>query len=165
MSVSKAELKRRKDAKATMYTRLSVKMMDYKEMYLESCINYKTRRLEARLKRCKESTEEIFEGSYRTRMIASIEKQLERRHLLILSVINEANESYEAKLDKVIDKCINFGINNYMKMNVERVTNGTSSEFAFLISNDEIEVHARVIYAHGLINAPHFRFITTKRNK
>tara|TARA_R110000868_G_scaffold406966_1_gene687808 strand:- start:8 stop:514 length:507 start_codon:yes stop_codon:yes gene_type:complete len=165
VTISKAEAQRRKDAFNTLHSRINMKMTDFREMYYQAHVNYEMNQLKNRLKACQESTEEIFRGTKRTSLIAMIEDQIERKQTLSFRVLNEANESFEAKLNKVVQKCVDFGINNYMNMKVERLASESSSEFSFLISNYEIEVHARVIYANGEINVPHFRFITTKRNK
>lgn len=163
-TISKAEQKRIKDATSAVRFKLSKKMIDFKELYLDACVNYEIRQVENRLKSCQESTEEFFRGTKRTALIEMIEKQLERKNILTLRFINEANDSYEAKVDKIVQKLIKFGFSS-RHLRVERTETEASHEFSFLISNQEIEVHARVIYACGMINVPHFRFITTKRNK
>ena len=84
-------------------------------------------------------------------------------NILRLKFINEANESYKTKFTNLVSKIIDSDFKvTFMK--VEKIgTNAKPNEFSFLISNKEKEIHARVIYACGMIKAPHYRFIITER--
>jgi len=95
--------------------------------------------------------------------IEKCNKKLQYSAINQLNWLTEAHEGYEKKIEKVIDKVDKYEMSTRF-MKIERINNA-GSDFSFLISNDDMEVHARVIYACGAINAPHYRFIVTKRNK
>ena len=95
--------------------------------------------------------------------IEKCNRELATPTLNTLKWLTEAHEGYETKIEKVIDKVDKYEMSTRF-MKIERIGD-VGREFAFLISNEEMEVHARVIYACGEINAPHYRFIVTKRNK
>ena len=94
--------------------------------------------------------------------VSRIEKKLSNRNILILEFISEADKNFESKLNSLISKLTEYQFST-QHLNIKKISN-TNSEFSFLISNQEIEVEARVIFACGNINVPHYRFITTKRN-
>ena len=96
--------------------------------------------------------------------IKNLENKLSFNNSNRFEWMSEANDSYKLKFDRLIDKLVGFQINNY-KLRIETIGAGTSGDFGFLISDDDIEVHARIIYACGEIKAPHYRFIVTGRKK
>ena len=105
--------------------------------------------------------------------------QLDNNHITSLGIYKEAKKSYDIKFDKVISGMMQYDFNSYTK--VDQIDNGLSGEFEILVwnpnpkalykTNDlnlqlegvEFFFHARLIYAQGSINRPHFRFITTTR--
>jgi hypothetical protein len=81
----------------------------------------------------------------------------------LMNYLNEANENFETKIERVIEKVFQYRPDS-SRIQIEDIRN-IGSEFSFLITNGEMEIHARVIYVNGVIVCPHYRFIVTKRNK
>lgn len=90
--------------------------------------------------------------------IAMLEHEYTSNH----SFLAEAHAGYEDKFTKLINKLVESGIryDHPSAFSVESIR-GCGDEFAFMVKDDKISVHARMIYAHGEINKPHYRFITT----
>ena len=89
----------------------------------------------------------------------------------------DALKSYDVKFNKVIDKMMQYDFSNNLV--VDDITS-LGGDFEILIWSPKDEnayksdrdkklegveffFHARLIYANGMINRPHFRFITTTR--
>jgi len=189
--VSKAELKRRKQRRERISHLIRTNLIDFKDLYLKDYAEYKKRVIENEkakweklldsktLEEYNKEREERHNENNRWRKfprsfnpttlktveweISKLEKELANPTLNTLKWLTEAHEGYEKKIEKVIDKVDKYEMSTRF-MKIERISD-SGSDFSFLISNDEIEVHARVIYACGEINAPHYRFIVTKRNK
>jgi hypothetical protein len=188
--ISKAELKRRKDRRNRISHLIRTNLIDFKDIYLGDYADYKKRVIENEKakwvaisteetlkayndKREKEFNEYYSRSSYRsfyptnmstvTWNIEKCDKELSTPTLNKFKWFTEAHEGYETKIEKVIDKVDRYEMSTRF-MKIERI-NDAGHAFSFLISNEEMEVHARVIYACGEINAPHYRFIVTKRNK
>lgn len=89
-------------------------------------------------------------------------KRLEKGSLLLFEFMKEADEAYKRRFDNLIEKamCVDFNVN---RVDVKQVGSGTFSEFSILLTDGTTELHARVIFACGMIKAPHYRFITTTR--
>lgn len=93
-----------------------------------------------------------------------VETRLSRRALLTHQFINEAAQGYQIKFDRLIDKLIDCGFTDPRFLTVEKINN-YGDKLEFLISNEQIECHARAIWVEGSIKEPHYRFITTIRTK
>jgi hypothetical protein len=164
-AVSKAELKRIKDAKDCFTSLLNRNLTDFKNLYLKSSVEYG-------IKMEKNSIENhirMIQDSGRTEQqkveaMKYVESRRRPEMLMTLEFINEANKSFNDKIESMVCKMIEAQITRRF-LKLEKISGGTPTEFAFLISDDKIELHARTIFACGHIKAPHFRFITTTRNK
>lgn len=187
--ISKAEAKRRKDRRDTISNLIRRNLIDFKDTYLKDYADFKLRVIEREkakwvaisteeaLAKHNEEREKVFNDYnrwsnrrfYPTTMntvkweIEKCNRELATPTLNTLKWLTEAHEGYETKIEKVIDKVDRYEMSTRF-MKIERIGD-VGSEFSFLISNEEMEVHARVIYACGEINAPHYRFIVTKRSK
>jgi hypothetical protein len=163
--VSKAEAKRLQVAKERFTWLLNANLKEFKALYLKSSIDFNLKMEQishdAFIKRIKETSNDDVDAKTR---IATIEKRRNPEMLQVLEYINEANKSFNQKIDSMVEKMISAKINSSL-CRIEMISGGTPSEFEFLVSDKEIELHARTIFACGHIKAPHFRFITTTRNK
>jgi hypothetical protein len=163
--ISKAEAKRIQDAIDGFTWLLNANLKEFKALYLKSSIDFNLKMEQvshdAFIKRIKETSKCDVDANTR---IATIEKRRQPEMLQVLEYINEANKSFNNKLASMVEKCIEAKINRN-RCRFHSINGGTPSEFAFLISDENTELHARTIFACGEIKAPHFRFITTTRNK
>lgn len=149
---------------------MNKKLMGFKETYLSDYVRWSRQQLINRRDELIEldgtliNPEKPSRGKYDTaQQVAAIETKLSRTSIHALEVMTEANTNYNAKLDRLAMKLVEAGI-NYLGLRVERIGD-SGRELSFLISDSNMEVHARLIFACGAIKAPHYRFITTKRNK
>lgn len=165
-AVSKAEAKRIAYAKDRFTSLLNTNLKDFKNLYLQSSVEFgikmEKRTAERRIAELKEKISS--DNGYFTSQIERIEQSIANEMLMTLEFINEANKSFNQKIDSMVQKMIEANINTPF-LRLQRIAGGTPSEFSFLVSDDKIELHARTIFACGEIKAPHFRFITTIRNK
>ena len=171
--MTKAAIKREKQLRERLTNVLTTRLVDFKDMYLTSYVNWSIKSIELRVENLKEThgttvVENFGSRKYErvldnTSKIERLEKQLSNKMILTLEFINEANKGYNTKIGKLIDKLVQADISTRF-LKIEKIGD-VGSDFAFLVSDDKIEVHARVIFANGAINAPHFRFITTLRTK
>jgi len=167
-TISKAQLKRDKEINKKLYTLVSRTIVDFKDSFLESFINFRIKEIENSILKLQDKKRNWIPSRYETTMpdfdnyVSRIEKKLSNRNILILEFISEADKNFESKLNSLISKLTEYQFST-QHLNIKKISN-TNSEFSFLISNQEIEVEARVIFACGNINVPHYRFITTKRN-
>ena len=150
--ITKAQELRNKQAKESLTHNLNKELGSFKEMYLESYLNY----------RMKEIDENIIKYTEKGYMFSHLVIQKERKFTSYLEFLNEANKSYLVKFTRLVETLVEYGIMAY-PLKIERINGGTDFDFGFLISHSNIVVHARVIFACGMINAPHYRFIITKR--
>lgn len=183
--MSKAEEKRNKQLRATLTHKMSFKLKGFKNLYLGDYAEFEKMQIERSLKRSqflidnplkllklnderrKNSRDPryyspltVFELDGR---VKNYEAKLKNDNSNLLEWLNEANDNYSRKFEKLIDKLVFHGISS-LRLKIERiVSNG--SVFEFEITDDKITIHARVIYACGEVNAPHYRFIVTKRGK
>jgi hypothetical protein len=97
------------------------------------------------------------------RIASTIAKRLDRSAINRREWFNEAFDSYQVKFDTMIDKLVDAGFTS-RHLRVELVAS-SASQLEFLISNQTTECHARAIWVEGDIKAPHYRFITTTRQK
>ncbi len=151
-NLSKAQEKRNKQAKAQLEFTLNNELKSFKEMYLESFVNYRMKEMDISIKRNEDK-------GYSTKSL--VEKKA-RKFSCYLEFLNEGNEGYNIKFSRLIETLIEYGIMAY-PLEIKRINSGTPYDFEFLISHNTTIVHARVILACGMINAPHYRFIITKR--
>jgi hypothetical protein len=176
-TISKAQLKREKDAINSLNNVLNRKLVNFKEMYLKSYVDFMFSKFDESISYWKEMKYSEFnkfglknretEIQFNERMnvnIAEIEKEKAKYYTNILKFINEANDGYVAKFNKMVFECVKYGIQSH-PLNIETIGNATTSDFAFLIKSNDVVVHARIIFACGEINAPHYRFIITKRTE
>ena len=182
--ISKAQEKRNKQLRSSLTFKLNAKLVDFKNTYLGDYADFRELEIKRVIKkaqnildtpgRIEEINNERRENSRNPKYVHLLtvqelegrikqsERRLSIRNINQLNWLTEAKENYETKLTKVIDKLVSFEM-NAPRLNIESIGEGTSRDFEFLITNEEMTVHARVIYACGAINAPHYRFIVTKR--
>ena len=164
-TVSKAEMKRINDKKQTFTNLLNRNLIQFKNLYLKNTVEFGIK------------LESITHHKFIEKIKGGKMNEVDKKHAIqyaeqtrkpemiqTLEYINDANQSFNNKIEKMVGKMIDSNITTRF-FRIEKITGGTPYDFAFLISDDTIEIHARVIYACGEINAPHFRFITTTRNK
>lgn len=159
--LSKAAQKRLDQQKQSITNVLNARLIDFKNRYLQDYADYSVVRVVDQINYLK--TSDMNRGETQTNRdnrIARVEEELKRDALIRFEAMTEANRSYNQRISGLVDKLISFGFSTRF-MRIEKIR----SDFSFLISNDEMEIHARVIYACGEVNAPHYRFVTTKRNK
>lgn len=177
--ISKAQQLRDKQLAQTLTNKLSRVLVDFKDKYLSDyrdfCFEqqivvktqYETRLkspdLEDIAKKRRFASVEDLKKSLQFN-ISKIEKRLARTALFDLEKYSEADKSFQAKFDNLIKKLVAEQISTRF-LKVEKIGGGTYDKFSILISNSEVEIEARFIYACGEIKAPHYRFIITKRNK
>ena len=170
--MTKAAIKREKQLRERLTNVLNAKLIDFKDMYLSCYVDWSKESIKTRIHNLKKENGQTYkvEGKWahtktidNTSKIERLKIELSRDMILTLKFVNEASEGYNVKIEKLIEKLVKANIDIY-KLKVEKMGD-VGSEFAFLISDEKVEVHARVIFANGSINAPHFRFITTQRKK
>ena len=171
-SVSNAELKRIKDKKDRFTNSLNKNLIDFKNLYLKASVNFLMKMeemsIQKSIKRVKDAEISYKSGwnsqEHKDLYIKNIEARRRPEMIQTLEFINEANKSFNLKIESMVNKMINADI-HYLFFKIEKINGGTPYQFEFIISDDKIELHARTIFACGEIKAPHFRFITTTRNK
>ena len=168
--MTKAQLKQEKRNVEIVTSLLNRKLGGFYEKYLTKYVVWKREELITRKNYLEARTGKLIDpekplrGKYNDEQaIGLIETKLSRSATLAFEVMKEADASYRAKIDRVANKLVKEGI-NFLGLRLEMLKD-VGMDFEFLISDDNMEVHARVIFANGEIKAPHFRFITTKRNK
>lgn len=168
--VNMAEQKRIKDARLTLTSYLERKMYDFKERYLKGYVEFKFNEFDRDIKRVQNLkfenkskydhvTLEQFEKNKEAK-IEHIKMMKSYTYTNTLAFINEAISGYNIKFGRLIDALIEAGIRSY-PLSVESVHSATEFDFSFLITHKDVQVYARIIYACGEINAPHYRFIIT----
>ena len=164
-TLTKAQESRIKASKERFTWVLNANLKDFKALYLKSSIDFnlamEQKQHDALINRIKETSANEVDANTR---IAIVNRRRDPEMLQVLEYINEANKSFNAKIDSMVEKMIQANI-GLAHLRFHHVSGGTPSEFSFLISDEKIELHARTIFACGMIKAPHFRFITTIRNK
>lgn len=141
---------------------INKRLEEFEDRYLGAYVKWSIGEIEYTLKRYVNMKKEQSSTAYDL-IIERREVQLSKPHILACEYYAEAKKGYDIKIAKLVAKLIQHGITT-PHLKVEKVNNA-GSELSFLISNAEMEIHARMIWAEGDINAPHYRFITTKRNK
>jgi len=150
--ISKAEEKRNKQAKEQLTYSLNKELLNFKEMYLESFVNYRMKEIDSSIVRYQQ-------GGYG---YSHLVNKKSRKFTCYLEFLNEASEGYNIKFERLIENLVEYGIKAY-PLQIEKINGGTEFDFGFLISHNNIVVHARFIFACGMINALHYRLIITKR--
>ena len=92
-----------------------------------------------------------------------LEKKLRLDSLIKMEAFNLAKENYDKKVNNIVGLLVKEGF-SHLHFRIEQISK-CGAELEFLISNNVKEVHARLIFVNGIIQAPHFRFITTVRAK
>jgi len=160
MAISKAEQKRTQDTKRILTSNLELKLGDFKNKFLFDYNAFKFKRKQNSIDRIKEDKREFIDGWKKADIIARLELYFERDSLNTLENFIEARDLYNKRLAALVDKLIGFGLTGH-SFKIEFIRRDFSLIITSRLNGDT--VHARVIYAEGEINAPHYRFITTKR--
>jgi hypothetical protein len=97
--------------------------------------------------------------------IARIEAQKSLKSTNTLKFITEAIENYNTKFTRLVSELVKHGVRSY-PLTIEKISSGsTAYDFNFLITHattiKTVQVYARIIFAEGEFNAPHYRFIIT----
>jgi hypothetical protein len=170
--ITKAEEKKIRQATETLTFNLKRELTDFKERFLASYVNYRFAEIEAEIRHIKSLvfdverngrfgyTLESFNKNNEYK-IAQLEKQKALKFTNTLKFINEANENFNIKFNRLVSELVKHGVRSY-PLTIESISNGsTANDFNFLITHNSVQVYARIIFAEGLINAPHYRFIIT----
>lgn len=174
--ITKAEEKRIKQATETLTHRLTYELTDFKERFLASYVNYRFAEFDHQIKHIKSLVYNVEKnGRYGYTLeafnknndykIAQLEKEKALKFTNTLKFINEANENFNTKFNRLVSELVKHGVCSY-PLTINKISNGsTAHDFNFLITHNEIQVYARIIFAEGQINAPHYRFIITANKK
>lgn len=174
LKISKAEQKRRQDAFNYLDAALRKRLIDFENKYLEHAATWSIIKLEDEVKRLEKVIEKAVKESTvprerncgllnNERSLKMVKETLSRKAIVQMKAFNEAKENYDEKITKLTNLLVEEGF-SHLFFQIEEF-HKLGSELEFLISNKTKEVHARLIFAHGPIKAPHFRFITTVRQK
>ena len=170
--ITKAEEKKIKQATETLTFNLRHKLVDFKERFLTSYVNYRFAEIDAQIKHIKGLVFDIEKnGRYGYTLeafnknndykIEQLEKERALKFTNTLKFINEANENFNTKFNRLVSELVKHGIRSY-PLTINAISNGsTANDFNFLITHNTVQVYARIIFAEGQINAPHYRFIIT----
>ncbi len=175
-TINKAEQKRIKQAIETLTHKLTFELVDFKERFLTSYVNYCFAQFDMEINHIKKLvynkekngqygyTEEAFNKDNNSK-IARIEAQKALKSTNTLKFITEANENYNTKFTRLVNELVKHGVRSY-PLTIEKISSGsTAHDFNFLITHSTtiktVQVYARIIFAEGEINAPHYRFIIT----
>ena len=168
-TMTKAQIKRLEQARKALVNQLNIQLVDFKERFLSSYVQWKFAELESELK--KEIKRQAEWTDAQTRKwnwkpnfpanIARLEKNISQTYSRTLEFITEASENYNLKFERLVAAMIQAGIVND-SFRVEKIKNATEFDFSFLVTAGQLQVFARIIFACGEINAPHYRFIITK---
>jgi len=178
MKVNKAALKRANALRFHLKLLVEKQLINFQDEYLGMYVSWSIGKMQRELADNIEKNGTEYEGrDYNGKVVKRVynydgaikrlETELSRKNMLTYEFINTAKNGYTAKFNKLLDKLVGFGFeaDNYKnQVRVDFISN-IGHEFEFMVYNNDMEVHARVILAQGEINAPHYRFITTKRNK
>lgn len=155
--------------------RLNGTLLEFKNTYLEDFANWNFRQMEIRLETMIKENGKIITKKYGSRsytetinndvMIKHFQITLSRRSLLLLEFLNDGEENYNTKFKNLIVKLFEYDFEISHSTKIEKIKSGSMNEFEILFTNENEnkQIHARIIYACGTVNAPHYRFITTQR--
>lgn len=175
-AINKAEEKRIKQAIETLTHQLAFKLVDFKERFLTSYVNYRFAEFDMEINHIKKMVyDKEKNGKYgytleaftkdNASKIARIEVQKSLKSTNTLKFITEANENYNTKFTRLVSELVKHGVRSY-PLTIEKISSGsTAHDFNFLITHQTtiktVQVYARIIFAEGEVNAPHYRFIIT----
>ena len=178
MSISKAELERRKSKRLFLNTQLRRRLIQFEDRYLEAVLNWEESNLEAsscpQLKgktyqelypQVRSEFPKINESAIGSRVVKILgaRKTREAKTIFRHKVLQSASESYKLKFDSLVSKISNSEL-VLNKMNIQTDTVGVQKgEISILISDGKVEFHARSIWVNGVLVVPHYRFISTER--
>ena len=181
---SKAQLKREKQLRARLYNDFKRRLTNFENDYLGAYVEWAHKEIQNKIdkltyeienepKRLAKALEDVSLSKWSREKIDRApqmkhirevyKKKLSRPFLITKEAIIDAANGYEKKFNKLIDKLMEADLAG-SRLEIEQLSDA-GMELEFLISNDVKEVHARIIFACGEINAPHYRFITTVRIK
>lgn len=161
--ISKAEAKRQKDAYNSVHSLITRTLAQFKNNCIEAAGVGAVRKLEIRKEKIADGTISPGAGWTKEKAIENLTKRLKLSTLISLEAMNESKEGFEARLDKMAQKCVQHGITSrFLKIEEVRHQMG---QFEFLVVGEHVDVHARAIFVHGIEVESHYRFITTKRKK
>jgi hypothetical protein len=168
--MTKAEQKRIKENTEIILSKVNSTLLQFKNDVMcragEWAVKEKEIRLENAQKDLKAFCASSGYGEHKADQYANrivwLEKELQKSTLISFEAMKEFEENYTQKVQKMVEKMVRYGM-THLHLQVKSVKTEKPGEFSFLVSNNEMEVHARAIYVNGTIVAPHFRFITTKR--
>ena len=171
-TISKAEQNRIKQANSFIDFNLRKKLEGFENDYIEHSGKWAIKKLEMEIEDLKKQNIKIAEKReryYETRIsnnnfrIELLEKKLRLDSLIKMEAFNLAKENYDKKVNNIVGLLVKEGF-SHLHFRIEQISK-CGAELEFLISNNVKEVHARLIFVNGIIQAPHFRFITTVRAK
>lgn len=175
--ISKAQLRRDKSLLDRITTLINSNLRDFQDLYLKDYADFKMDQLKSEVNFYRTLIEDperlrIWNiGKKRIYDKDQIEYNFLRPALYnmkyptirMMGFLNEAKENFDTKVKRVIETVFQYrpNINN---LRIEKIGD-VGHKFSFLISDEDMEIHARVIYVNGVVVCPHYRFIVTKRNK
>lgn len=173
--VNKAEEKRIKQATEAITNLLVLKLTDFKERFLTAYVAYRFSEFDLELEKVKSRVYDEKQLQYHYTLenfnkdiaskISRIETQKVLKSTNTLKFITEASENYDTKFARLVGELVKHGVMAY-PLTIEKISSGsTANDFNFLITHETqvktVQVYARIIFAEGEINAPHYRFIIT----
>ena len=163
--------KRARQFKENITAQLEMRLRDFKENYYDRYTTYAQMSQASDIVKLKEDLEEAKtreekgNGYYLRNAQARYDKgllQQAREATNTLQWLGEAKRNYDAKFDRLVSELVSCGIDT-KNFTVETIEPDGKAVFSFLVKDKEQTVHARFIYASGMIVIPHFRFIITRR--
>ena len=174
--ITKAEQLKIKQATESLTRQLSIELVDFRERFLTSYVNYCFSKFDTEIKKIKAKVfNQATDGRYGAKLedftrannnaIARMERQKMLKSTNTLTFITEANDNYTTKFIRLVNELVKHGVRSY-PLTIEQISSGsTANDFNFLITHKTtvktVQVYARIIFAEGEINAPHYRFIIT----
>lgn len=172
--ISKAQEKRDRQNTEFINSDLRRKLATFENDYLNSCVDYEFSSRVRKINHFKKLISEfptrvvtkenknVSIRDYENR-IAMVQRDLDMDATLRMNTLVSSKKSFDEKVDRLVILLVSEGF-GYAKYNVESIKSRTS-KLEFLISKDDKEVHARLIWVDAVEKTPHFRFITTTRKK
>lgn len=173
-TISKAQQTR--DRQNTEYINSDIrrKLAAFENEYLNSAVAFEFGSRKAAIRHLEDLIEQFptriitKENKYATvrdyqHRIDRIKHELQFDATITMKALVDSKKSYDLKVDKLVETLVTEGF-GYSKYKVEEIKSRTS-RLEFLISKDDKEVHARLIWVDAVEKTPHFRFITTTRQK
>ncbi|MGH1436575.1 MAG: hypothetical protein ACRBG0_19185 [Lewinella sp.] len=164
--MTKAQEKALKTIKEFVHNKLKRQLAQKKNDVLFATGEWAVRQVEARLEKIK-SGEIVPNGWTVEKAIEDLENKLQKRTSISFEAMKEGEISYDLKVERMADKIVSKGMGTRF-LKIENATN-ENYDMEFLVTGENVDtkepmaVHSRVIFVHGSIQAPHYRFITTVR--